>query len=522
MNSKNKLKCCLFIMQFIWSVSCISQPNNKEAAMQNNGIINRKPVVAGQFYPAKPDELNANLIKLFAEASPGKTKGNVRTIISPHAGYVFSGEVAASSFNQINPKKKYNTIFVIGSSHRIMFDGASIYNKGNYETPLGEVKVDLETANLLINNYNVFKFKAEAHDYEHCLEVQLPFLQHVMETDFKIVPIVIATQNSRTCIKIADALKPYFTDDNLFVISTDFSHYPAYKDAVTVDNLTAQAIISNKPEALISTLSNNEKMGINDLATSLCGWTSVLTLLYMTYDKHDIKYFPIAYKNSGDSKYYGDKSRVVGYYSIAVSSTVDVELKEDKKQKDNTGFDLSKEDKKKLLEISRKTLESYIKSGKVSPVNESSLPEILKTNCGAFVSLHIGKDLRGCIGNFAQDIPLYKTVQEMTVASSSRDYRFPPVSEDELKKIDIEISVLTPLQKISSINEIQLGKHGIYMKKGSGTGTFLPQVATMTGWTLEEFLGHCARDKASIGWEGWKDAELYTYEAIVFSEHEMK
>ena len=126
--------------------------------------------------------------------------------------------------------------------------------------------------------------------------------------------------------------------------------------------------------------------------------------------------------------------------------------------------------------------------------------------------------LRGCIGRFDASEPLYKVVQEMAVASATQDYRFKPVEEGEVKDLEIEISVLTPMRKISSINEFQLGKHGIYIRKGSRSGTFLPQVAQETGWTKEEFLGHCAQDKAGIGWEGWKDAELYVYEALVFGE----
>ena len=118
------------------------------------------------------------------------------------------------------------------------------------------------------------------------------------------------------------------------------------------------------------------------------------------------------------------------------------------------------------------------------------------------------------------DLPLYKIVQEMAVASATNDYRFDRVSMKEMKDIEIGISVLSPLKKISSINEIELGRHGIYIKKGGMSGTFLPQVATQTGWTLEEFLGHCAQDKAHIGWDGWKNAEIFTYESFVFSEKE--
>jgi AmmeMemoRadiSam system protein A len=116
---------------------------------------------------------------------------------------------------------------------------------------------------------------------------------------------------------------------------------------------------------------------------------------------------------------------------------------------------------------------------------------------------------------------LYLVVREMAAAAAFRDVRFLPVAEGEFEEIDIEISVLTPLKRIHSIDDFHLGEQGIYIIKGRKSGTFLPQVAASTGWSKEEFLGHCARDKAGIGWEGWKDAELYTYEALVFEEHDI-
>ena len=109
----------------------------------------------------------------------------------------------------------------------------------------------------------------------------------------------------------------------------------------------------------------------------------------------------------------------------------------------------------------------------------------------------------------------------MAVAASTEDSRFEPVKAAEISSLEIEISVLSPLKKINSPNEIMIGKHGIYVKKGYHSGTFLPQVATEAGWNREEFLGHCSRDKAGIGWDGWKGAELFTYEACVFSENEL-
>ncbi len=164
------------------------------------------------------------------------------------------------------------------------------------------------------------------------------------------------------------------------------------------------------------------------------------------------------------------------------------------------------------------TVEHYVKNNTKPEIDEKKLSSILKTNCGAFVTLKKNGNLRGCIGRFDASEPLYKVVQDMAIASSTQDSRFLPVESNEIPELEIEISVLTPMRQINSINEIELGKHGIYIKKGYRSGTFLPQVAEETGWTKEEFLGHCAQDKAGIGWDGWKDAELFVYEALVFGE----
>ncbi len=184
-------------------------------------------------------------------------------------------------------------------------------------------------------------------------------------------------------------------------------------------------------------------------------------------------------------------------------------------------FFLSDTDKRNLLEIARSEIE-----GKVLNVNTTFDPHqyspALSAYCGAFVSLHLKGELRGCIGMFDPKIPLYKVVQQMAHAASFEDHRFSPVTKVELAFILIEISVLSPMCKINSINEIELGKHGIYIKKGFHSGTFLPQVAIETGWGIDEFLGHCARDKAGLLWNEWKTAEIFIYEAIVFSEKEYK
>ncbi len=496
----------------ILSTSCNSQSKDmKSKSKQQSGSEDRYPAVAGQFYPNSKDELEESLNDLFNKAKPGINEGNVLAIISPHAGYVFSGEIAATSFNQIDKTKEYENIFVIGSSHRVYFDGASIYNKGNYQMPMGPVKVNIELANKLINENRCFTYRADAHQTEHSLEVQLPFLQYILQPGFQIVPIVIASQSQHRIKEIAKILKPYFNAKNLFIISTDLSHFPDYENANIVDQLTAEAVSTNNPELFLKVLQDNEKKNIPNLSTSMCGWSSVLALMYMTEGNQDIQYHLIDYNNSGDSQY-GDHYRVVGYYSISIT--------EKKNNISEIKFELSDSDKSDLIQIARKTVNEYVTKKNIPKLKDSKYSENLKLQAGAFVTLRKEGKLRGCIGRFSPSDPLYKVVQDMAISSSTRDHRFNPVEPAELDKILIEISVLSPMKKIESIDQIVLGKHGIYIKKDGRSGTFLPHVATETGWTLEEFLGHCAKDKAGIGWNGWKDAEIFIYEAIVFKEED--
>ena len=171
-----------------------------------------------------------------------------------------------------------------------------------------------------------------------------------------------------------------------------------------------------------------------------------------------------------------------------------------------------------LKEIAYTSIKDSLDGKRVTTVDSSlfAVHPSLKQKCGAFVSLHKYGHLRGCIGHFGEDYPLHEMVAEMARAAAFEDPRFMPVSRDELNDLDIEISVLTPMRRIQSLDEFELHRHGIYIRKGYRSGTFLPQVADEVNWTKEEFVGHCSQDKAGLGWDGWRDAELYVYEAIVF------
>ncbi len=201
----------------------------------------------------------------------------------------------------------------------------------------------------------------------------------------------------------------------------------------------------------------------------------------------------------------------MGYWSIAVCEQTD------------TNTLLSQEDKATLLKIAREAVESALKKedrnfpDPAEKADPGKYTASLSQKCGAFVTLHYKGKLRGCIGHMMGDMPLYRMIGEMALSAAFRDYRFGAVEKQELPDLAFEISVLSPLIKINDAAEIELGKHGILIEDRGRSGVFLPQVATETGWSKEEFLGHCSRDKAGLGWDGWKKANLYVFTATVFS-----
>ena len=483
---------------------------------QTQAPVVRPATQANRFYTGDARELSEEVDSFLALHKDDAKYSNVAAVIVPHAGYYFSGNVAASAYMAIDPKKQYKRIFLLGPSHHEWLDGASVNTEADwYATPLGNVKVDHETAVKLTTNYTNltnnkntdetdkkdFFYRAEAHDREHCLEVQLPFLQRSFKEVPPIVPIVISTNDYEKLKRIAEALKPYFTDENLFVISSDFSHYPSYEDAYEVDARTGKAIETGDVEEFIATINANARSGKRNLATSACGEFAIITLMLMLDRQYEVKH--LMYQNSGDIDNH-DHSRVVGYHSFAIL------------RKDNASFALSDADKKVLKDIAFNSIRDSLDGKPIAQPTLTSYLSPLTSKCGTFVSLHKHGHLRGCIGHFGEDYPLHEIVAEMARAAAFEDPRFMPVTRDELNDLDIEISVLTPMRRIQSLDEFELHRHGIYIKKGYRSGTFLPQVADEVNWTKEEFVGHCSQDKAGLGWDGWKDAELYVYEAIVF------
>lgn len=468
----------------------------------------RKPAVAGSFYPASAKEIKS-MLGGWLHPSGNDALTPPRAIIVPHAGYVFSGEVAASAYNRIPPGHQYKRVFLLGPSHRAGFAGASVDTVYSFaETPLGKVPIDISLGKRLISEgKGAFTFWSEAaHDGEHCLEVQLPFLQMVFGDVPPIVPIVIGTERLSVIQNIAKALEPYFNEDNLFIISSDFSHYPSYEDARSSDLYLAETITTGGLEEFLKALRQIDKQDFPGQGTAACGACAIAVLLEMmdAQGRDSFSAEHVMYRNSGDS-IYGDKDRVVGYNSIVFTSSDHL-------------FHFTQEEKEKMIATARASIYSYL--GLKYDGDASSVGVLKEKGYGVFVTLNLNGNLRGCIGRFTSPSSLHSTIREMARSAAFDDPRFPALSKKEAPEIEIEVSVLSPLKRIQSIDEFKLGRDGIYMIKGYNHGTFLPQVAKETGWNTEEFLGHCARDKAGIGYYGWKDAELYTYQTEVVKEYD--
>jgi len=444
----------------------------------------RESVVAGRFYPGTKEELTKTIQEFF-EKVERKNIPTIKGLVSPHAGYIYSGQVAAYGYAQIDDNTK--TVILLGPSHHVYFVGASVPNFTHYRTPLGEIKLSSKVKDLL--KEDIIVSYDEAHSREHSLEVQLPFLQERLK-DFEIIPIVTGEVDPK---RLADVLMDYIDDNTLIVASSDLSHYYPYDKAIALDNFCTEAI----PNLDFSEMN----------ACEACGKIPILTLMHIA-EKLGWKGEVLDYKNSGDTA--GNKDKVVGYASIVFFKEM-----------------LNEEEQEYLLKLARRTLEFYLKDGSKPNVDETSVSQRLKKVQGCFVTLKKHGDLRGCIGHILPQEELYKCVIDNAINAAVNDRRFNPITYDELKDIQIEISVLSVPKELEYDSPEELlsilkpMKDGVVIKSGWHRSTYLPQVWEQLP-DKEVFLSRLCM-KAGLISECWKskDVKVETYQAFVFGEDNM-
>lgn len=499
---------------------------------EDNMIDIRKPAMAGSWYPADPDSLR-EMIRIFmdsAQVDPEQVKGRIIGLIAPHAGYIYSGPVAAYSFKALMlNKEKYrgNTVILIGFAHRPpAWEGISVWARGAWETPLGTVPIDEKVARELLDASPMIQFRKDVHQGEHSLELEVPFLQYALDNDFKLVPVAFSHQTGAEIDTLVNALLSADIDWNhtFIVVSTDMSHYHPYDEAVRIDQQTLQYVLSGDVQGLIDWIPRS--------GGPFCGYAGVITLMTVAPRLGADKIVLLKYANSGDTQPSTISHGVVGYCAVAfVNSSGDPPdsgIKEDKAHSDTSEpapgteeYSLTRDQQIYLLKLARKTIEEYVKNGKIYEPPEPDDPK-LREVAPVFVTLHRKGMLRGCIGQMIGRNKLYLAVRDMAIAAATEDPRFHPVRPEELDEIDIEISVLSPLRRVNSWKDIIPFKHGVYVKRGWHSGVFLPQVWEQIP-DKEAFLRELCVQKAGLEPECYKNpnTEIYVYTVFEFSEKQL-
>jgi MEMO1 family protein len=492
------------IITFIWRITVILSSLSCDAQTQDKV---RPAANAGAFYPADPKELAGMIDSYLAKTRVPEVNGIVYGVVAPHAGYVYSGPVAAYSYSLLK-NKKYTRVIVISPSHVAAFQGSAVYDGKAYATPLGEIEVDQPFCKKLSEQKKSIRLSAEGHEtryqgrMEHALEVQLPFLQRVLGK-FKLVPVVMGDQSYENCRDLGRALAQLCDDQTIMIASSDLSHFHGYDEAKQLDSKVLRAI----EDWDYFNLCRNLRMD----RWEACGGGPITAVMIAAEQLGANTAKVIKYANSGDVPA-GEKDRVVGYGSVALYKDPGLETSS------GFGFSLTAEEKKYLLNLAKKSVDTAVRKGKMLECSDGGYSD-LALDRGAFVTLTIGGQLRGCIGYTSPFQSLYLTVRDVAHHAALKDPRFPAVSEKELPRLEYEISVLSPLRRVTGTERIKIGTHGLIIKKGPYEGLLLPQVATDYNWDTVTFLEQTCH-KAGLPADAWKDpdTDIFYFSALVFGE----
>ncbi|MEW5951290.1 MAG: AmmeMemoRadiSam system protein B [Elusimicrobia bacterium] len=469
--------------------------------------MKRKMSAAGRFYPSSKEKLE-ELLKIFFEDCPKENIKNIKGILAPHAGYVYSGSAAAKAYSFLK-SRDFSCAVILATGHTKHIKSAALPKSDIFETPFGELQVDLSLKKKLLSS-DYFYEDESAHLEEHSIETQLPFLQFIAKREFKILPICMNTQDLEAIKIIGGEISEVLKDENnIIVVSSDLSHYPPAEIA----ELSDQALIESYKLAIAGAGTDyfylsagilSEKFREND--TAACGF-SPMAAACEALSKAGFKGFDkIYYCHSG--KVSQDYSSVVGYCAGVFAE-----------REDNCFLNLKQSEKKYLLKFVRSVLEKKL-LGKSDFILKSNYNFYVPS--AVFVTLHKKGFLRGCIGCLSPHSCLIDALQEYALAAAFSDNRFAPLTKSELREIDIEVSILSPMKEVSSHEEIKPGD-GVYIKSGNFSGTYLPQVWDHFN-NKEDFLNSLCQEKAGLPKNYWKEksARLFTYRADIFGEKDFK
>jgi MEMO1 family protein len=474
----------------------------------------RPPVAAGSFYPADGERLRAAVDAVLADAVAARA-GRPIAVIAPHAGYVFSGGIAADAFQQA-ADQRYDTIVVLGTNHTVPgFRGAAVAPQAGFRTPLGIVETDRAVVDLLLKECRSCRLDAAPHAREHSVEVQLPFIQRLWPAA-RIVALVIGDSDLELGRDVGGALARVLAGRSaLIVASSDLSHYPTAAQAERLDGETLSAIAALDPARIRAVLHGSAAAAVD---TAACGEAAILTAVTAAKGLGARRGVFVSYAHSGQTPT-GDPERVVGYGAVALTSAEVPALAPALLRapgKGEASDALTGADRRTLLRLARETLRRLLTTDTAPRLRD--LPPRLVRPQGLFVTLKKRGELRGCIGRVTSEEPLALLVSRMAFEAAFKDPRFSPLAPDELAALTIEISLLTRPAPVPRAADVVMGRDGVILHKGGRGAVFLPQVATETGWGREQFLDQLCR-KASMSTGCWREgATLLTFQAEVFKE----
>ncbi|MDP3846973.1 MAG: AmmeMemoRadiSam system protein B [Pseudomonas sp.] len=446
----------------------------------------RPAAVAGSFYPADCAQLAREVWQLLSAARPTAATAAPKALIVPHAGYVYSGAVAAQAYARLLPlAAKIKRVVLLGPVHRVPVYGLALSRASAFATPLGQVTLDVAGMAAIADLPQVCVSDA-AHALEHSLEVQLPFLQAVLG-EFQLVPLAVGDASTAEVAQVLARL--WGGEETLVVISSDLSHFLPYGQAQQIDGETVRQILARRPP-----LSHEQA----------CGATPVNGLLAFAAE-HGLHAELLKQCNSGDSA--GDKSRVVGYASIAFYPA------------QQAAKDYNDEQGKTLLQLARGAITEHLGGPEQVPPERSWLHK----PGASFVTLTQQGLLRGCIGSLQAHRPLIDDVQANAVAAASSDWRFAPLRRDELAGTRIEVSLLSATEALTAgseqqaLEQLRPGLDGLVLEYRQSRGTFLPQVWESLPDPVD-FLTHLKR-KAGLPADFWHaDIRLARYSVTKWQE----
>lgn len=467
----------------------------------------------GPWYSADPQKLQKMLQDFFEQAPLPEKKATVRGLIAPHAGFIYSGQCAARAYRSLSAEQGIRRVILLSPSHRSGFYGACVSDYTAYATPLGSVPVDTAICRTLAAK-KLFHNDRDTMRFEHALENQLPFLQKALgESRYTIVPIIFGRLGKKDFSAMAATIAPFIDEQTLVVASSDLTHY-----GENFSYTPFKANLKNRLTALdtgfIDTIRGldfenywryHEKTGI-----TACGFVPIGIMITLFAGK-DIRVSLADYSKSGDLN--NDYTTSVSYASLLFNAAG---------QPLSGPIGLKRMEQKLLLDMARSSLDSYFAGKRPPPQHESRLAAFprLRENLGVFVTLNKNGALRGCIGSIIGMEPLFRGVMANAIHAAVNDPRFPPLQKNELSAVDIEISVMTPLRPITDYHAIRLGTDGVVIRDGRAQAVFLPQVATETGWSLEQFLGSLCL-KAGLQRDTYRmspSMQFLVFQAQVFGE----